>query len=130
MIALSGIRKGCCVRDKFFLLVLRKFCFCATIKKEFCPSFYRRSRELNQFLQTWKAFYCFTPKLCYLLITHLNWWSRRQHFSCWSPFNHSCWSCFGFFVCPCYGRRTHYPMLEKPGTQNIVVCENQGKQHK
>ena len=24
----------------------------------------------------------------------------------------------------------HYPMLEKPGTQNIAVRENQGKQHK
>ena len=30
---------------------------------------------------------------------------------------------------PCCNRRTHYyPTLEKPGTQNIIACENQGKQ--
>ena len=27
-------------------------------------------------------------------------------------------------------RRTHYPKLEKLGTKNLAVCENQGKQHK
>ena len=37
--------------------------------------------------------------------------------------------CFGFFVCPCYSRK-QYSMPEKPGAQNIAVCENQGKQHK
>ena len=53
-----------------------------------------------------------------------NWsYQWKQHFSCWSP-------CFGFFVCPFYNRETHYPMLEKPGAQNITVCENQGKQCK
>ena len=31
---------------------------------------------------------------------------------------------------PCFSRRTHYPMLEKPGVQNLEVCENQGKKHK
>ena len=25
--------------------------------------------------------------------------------------------------------RTHYPMLEKPGAQNVAACENHGKQH-
>ena len=36
---------------------------------------------------------------------------------------------FSFFVSPCYNRRTHYyPTLEKPGTQNIIARENQGKQ--
>ena len=33
-------------------------------------------------------------------------------------------------LCPFYIRRTHYPVLEKRGTQNIAVCENQGKQSK
>ena len=31
---------------------------------------------------------------------------------------------------PCYSQRTHYPMSENPGAQNITVCENQGKQCK
>ena len=62
-------------------------------------------------------------KLYCLLVTHLNGWNRRQYFSRWSP-------CFGFFACPCYSRRTQYPTLEKPGSQNIVACENQGKQCK
>ena len=61
------------------------------------------------------------PILYCLLKTHLNERNRKQHFSCWAPF-------FGFFVCPFYNRGTHYPMLEKPGAQNITVCENQGKQ--
>ena len=34
-----------------------------------------------------------------------------------------------FFVCLCYNKRTH-PVLEKPGTQNTIACENQGKQRK
>ena len=50
-----------------------------------------------------------------LLVTPLNRRSRRQYLSRWS-------SCFGFFVCPCYNRRTH-STLEKPGAQNITVCE-------
>ena len=29
-------------------------------------------------------------------------------------------------MCPCYGWRIHYPMLEKPGAQNIAAYENQG----
>ena len=29
-------------------------------------------------------------------------------------------------MCPCYRRKTHYPTLEKPGAQNIAVCEKQG----
>ena len=62
------------------------------------------------------------PKLHCLLVTHLNRWKRRQYFSCWSPFS-------GFFVCPCYSKRTPYPMLEKSGIQNIAAYENQGKQH-
>ena len=33
---------------------------------------------------------------------------------------------FGFFLYPCYRRRT-CPMLDKPGAQNIVLFEKQGK---
>ena len=47
--------------------------------------------------------------------------NRRQYFSQWSP-------CFGSFESPCYNRRTHNSMVEKPGDQNITACENQGKQ--
>ena len=36
---------------------------------------------------------------------------------------------FSFFGCVCYNRRTHNPMVEKAGAQNITTCENQGKQH-
>ena len=25
-------------------------------------------------------------------------------------------------MCPCYIGKTHYPMLEKPGVQNIAQC--------
>ena len=61
------------------------------------------------------------PILYCLLMTHLNGKNKRQYFSGWlSP-------CFGFFGCPYYNR-THNPMLEKPGAQNITVCENKGKQ--
>ena len=28
-------------------------------------------------------------------------------------------------LCPCFIKRTHYPALEKPGAQNIAVCEKQ-----
>ena len=35
---------------------------------------------------------------------------------------------FWFFVFPCYNSRTHYPTLEKEGTQNITTCGNQDKQ--
>ena len=62
---------------------------------------------------------CSTKLYC-LLITHLNRWKGRHYFSRWSP-------CFGFFVCPYYSKRTHYPTLEKPGAQNIAVCEKQGQ---
>ena len=31
---------------------------------------------------------------------------------------------------PCHSRRTHYPTLDKPGVQNLAICENQGKQRK
>ena len=34
----------------------------------------------------------------------------------------------GKYLCPCYSRRTHYPILEKSSAQNIVACKNQGKQ--
>ena len=61
------------------------------------------------------------PELYHVHITHLNGWNGRQHLSCWLP-------CYGFFMCPCYDRRTHDPTLEKPGDQNIVVCENEVKQ--
>ena len=31
-------------------------------------------------------------------------------------------------MCPCYSRRTHYPLIQKPSAQNIAACENQGEQ--
>ena len=40
----------------------------------------------------------------------------------WSP-------CFGFFGCFCYNRRTHNPMVEKPGAQNVTAYENQDNQY-
>ena len=61
------------------------------------------------------------PILYNLLVTHLNRRNRRQYLSRKS-------SCFGFFVCRCYNRKTHCLTLEKPGAQNIIVYENQGKQ--
>ena len=61
------------------------------------------------------------PILYFLLATHLNRRNRGQYFSHWSP-------CFGFFVCPCLCyNKTHYPMLEKPRTQNITACEERKK---
>ena len=30
-------------------------------------------------------------------------------------------------LCPWYSGRRHYQTLEKPGAENITVCENQGK---
>ena len=57
------------------------------------------------------------PKFYCLLTTDLNGWNGREYFSQWSP-------CFGF-LCPCYSRRTHYPMLEKPAAQNITSCKNE-----
>ena len=61
------------------------------------------------------------PILYNLLVTHLNWRNRRQYLSRKT-------SCFGFFVRHCYNRKTHYSTLEKPGAQNLIVYENQGKQ--
>ena len=62
------------------------------------------------------------PILYCLLITHLNERNRRQYFSQWLP-------CFGFFGWSYYNRITRNPMVEKPGAQNIIACENQGKKH-
>ena len=61
-----------------------------------------------------------TYAMLFILTTHLNGRNRRQYFSHWSPY---------FFVCSCYNRRKCYPMLEKLGAQNIIPCENLGKQH-
>ena len=52
---------------------------------------------------------------------HLNGLNGRHYFFRWSL-------CFGFFASPCYNRRIHYPIPEKPVDQNITACENQGKQ--
>ena len=62
-----------------------------------------------------------TYAMLFILITHLNGRNRRQYFSHWSP--------YFFCVCSCYNRRKCYPMLEKLGAQNIIPCENLGKQH-
>ena len=79
-------------------------------------------RTVIWFFNSWYHLFYLYILYC-LLITHLTRRNRREHLSCWSPR-------FGFFVCPCYNRRTYYPTLEKPGGQNITVCENQGKQFK
>ena len=62
-------------------------------------------------------------KLYCLFITHLDGWNGRQHLRCWSP-------CSDFFMCLSLSVKTNYPITEKPGVQNILTCENQGKQHK
>ena len=33
-------------------------------------------------------------------------------------------------MCLSLSVKTNYPIIEKPGVQNILTCENQGKQHK
>ena len=79
-----------------------------------------------------RAMICFFKQLRLLVLpklylftynTHLNVQSGRQYCFHLSP-------CFCFFVCPCYSRITRYSPIEKLGAQNIVVCENQGRQHK
>ena len=46
-----------------------------------------------------------------------------QHFAKGSDLGFNSWDYL-------FHRRTHYPMLEKIGTKNLAVCENQRKQHK